>query len=155
MDLKHIAKMLEDDQGITMMRMEVLIEKYALAPVGLSSINVKILMVLMMKKRASQKEIVDYVLTTPANISRRLEKMERDGLIKRNVEGDKNDRRKVLISLTKKGETKFVEAIKRYAVIRHFMQTKFTKKEQEQQKKMMQKMKVVVDELEQKIENFY
>lgn len=155
MDRNQIIKMIEEDQSIQMMRMERLVEKYALEPMGFSNALMKILMVIMVGGSISQKYISDHVATSPANISKRVHKMEKDGLIKRDLEGDKKDRRKVLISLTLKGERRVVKAMEKVAVIRSYMISKFTKEELEGMQKSMKKMNVILDDLEKNITQLF
>ena len=118
MDKKQILAMVQQDQSMQMMRMERIIEKHALEPMGLSNAFMKILMVIFMGGKVSQVYISDHVATSPANISKRIHKMEKEGLIKRSLEGDKKDRRKVLISLTPKGERKVVKAMEKVGKIK-------------------------------------
>lgn len=109
------------------LRVEALVQKYALDPLDISIIAVQILFVTVTKGRCTQSEIQEYVQTSASNISQRISWLEKEGLIKRRR--SRKDRRKIFISPTPKGKMKLVKAIKASTQVKSTLLKGFTERE--------------------------
>lgn len=146
--LKEAICDFKTDMGITAIRFMNIIEKIALKPYNISMISGRIMLVIVHFKKISQSEIAEYVLTSNSNLSQRLNFLEKKGLIVRSFAGDKNDKRKVMISPTKKGEELFWEIFEKVADIKEKILNNFTKEELEGHAKFGLKMSKILDKFE-------
>lgn len=150
MQLKKTIENLKNEPGFTLMKLESLVEKHALSPLNLTNINLKILMVIIAYGKVSQRDILQYIPTTPANLSQRIDKMFKQKLITR--KGALQDRRKTTIVATAKGKSTFEKALKHVLEIKKIWLRKFTKQELEAYNQFNLKLKNLLPLIEEELE---
>ncbi len=117
---EKFLKRIPYDSLLPALRVESLVQKYALDPLDISIIAVQILFVIVTRGKCTQTEIQKYVHTSASNISQRIAWLEKEELIKRRR--SRKDRRQIYVSPTPKGKIKLVKAIKASSKVKsHFL----------------------------------
>jgi len=147
-DLKEAICDFRTDMSVAALRFMNIIEKKALKPYNVSIISGKIMLVIVHFNKISQSEIANYVYTSNSNLSQRLDFLEKEGLIIRISDGDKKDKRKVIISPTEKGEELFWEVYGKVKAIKKKVLDNFSKEELEAHIKFVAKMSNILDKVE-------
>ncbi|MCK9378545.1 MAG: transcriptional regulator [Candidatus Moranbacteria bacterium] len=136
-------------------RLELIADKYIFKPMGLSSISVKILMLLKNGSQMTVSELIKKTGATKSNMSQRLTFLEKEQYITRNYASDSNDKRKVLIKLTFSGKKRIIDLKKRLEKAQISFEKKFTAKEVSQHKDFIKKMNLILDNEEDKLEKIF
>jgi DNA-binding MarR family transcriptional regulator len=134
----------------TASRLEAVANRYVFHPLGTSSTSMKIMHVLEINKVITPGKLMEYVGGTKANISQHLKTLEKEGLIDRRYESDKNDRRKGLVSFTTKGSRQFQkihgEIHKRMRKAHLLLEDKFSAREIKQHEEFFKKLNTILDD---------
>lgn len=125
-------------------RLESIANHYVFAPMGISSVSVKILGMLCCGRALSPSEILERLGGTKSNVSQRLNFLEKEGLIERTHANQ--DRRKVAIQLTKKGTERMNAIMERLTKAQISLESKFSKQELQQHRKFIEKINRILDE---------
>ena len=136
-------------------RLESIANKYIFAPIGISSVSIKILGLLCCGKALTPGEILDKIGGTKSNISQRLNFLEKEGLIERTYAHFSEDKRRVAVQLTKKGTERMNEVMDRLNKAQISLENKFTKKELIEHKKFIKKISQILDTGEEEIRNAF
>lgn len=148
-NLHQYVDSFKKDFRLGFFKSETLIEKHGLKPLDLSLITIRILVIISGQKQIYQNEILQFVPTTAANLSQRLVQMEKNKWIKRILESNKADRRKVYIQITPAGRKLAKKAIKRILIIKTMLSQGISQKEMDQFMLTMQKYSANADKVEQ------
>ncbi len=98
----------------------------------ISLANFKVLTALVLYKKISPPEIVELVGGTRANLSQRLAVLEERGLVTRACASPKQDRRTIVIRVTKKGQELHAQAWEQEQVCIQVLAKKFGKEQTKQ-----------------------
>ncbi len=115
----------------TASRLEAISNRFVFEPLKISLSSVKILCVLEQRGPLTLKEILNFSGGTKSNASQRLTVLEKNGYVKRNRAKVQDDKRKVVIEITKKGLEKLALIDKRLKKANLHLIKNFSKKEQE------------------------
>jgi DNA-binding MarR family transcriptional regulator len=136
-------------------RMENIADKYVFKPMGISSINMKILKALKWHVSLSPSDLIEITNSTKSNISQRLNFLEKEGSIRRNYASDKNDKRKVQLQLTTLGRKKLAVIEKRFEKAHISFSKRFSVEELAQHKLFMQKINTILDKEEDELKKLF
>ena len=112
--------------------------KKKLKPLGLSMEHFKIMMTLLEKDQLTQTEIGKKIMSPNYSLSRNLDKLESDGLLKR--EKHKTSRRSHNIRLTDKGRRLAPELFSVVKAVNHHLHAELDSAEAQQLDKILKKL---------------
>lgn len=136
-------------------RLEAVANRYVFAPQGLSSASVKIMGLLCCQQALTPSEILEKIGGTKSNISQRLNFLEKEGLIERTYAQYANDKRRVAIALTKKGNIILQEMRKRLKAAQISLESNFSQKELTEHRKFLEKINGILDMEEKELANVF
>ena len=139
----------------TATRLEVVANKYVFHPMNISFMSVKILGYLSCSKKATPTDILNSVGGTRSNISQRLNYLEKEGYIIRTFAKFSDDKRKVVIKITNKGNNILEEVSQRLSRAQKALKSRFTKKELEDNEAFCKKMMINLDSKNPKLEEVF
>jgi|GEM_PF-1414211 len=133
----------------TAARLEQFANAHILTPIGLNITAAKIMGLLYVHKKISPSDILEITGGTKSNITQRLNHLEKKGFIKRLIpESGGTDKRKILISLTRKGKNKFEEAHELINEKSLDFEKKFSQKENNLHYEFLKKINILLNQHE-------
>lgn len=126
-------------------RLEAIANHFVFNPAGLSSASVKILDILRCNTMLTPSDILEKIGGTKSNVSQRLNFLEKEGFIARTHSQYSQDKRRVAIKLTAKGNKKLSEMHERLKKAQLHLEKHFTKAELDAHYAFFEKIKLLLD----------
>ncbi|MFA6393405.1 MAG: MarR family transcriptional regulator [Patescibacteria group bacterium] len=134
---------------LTATRLEQFANAHVLNPIGLNMTTAKIMGFLYIHEKITPSDILKFTGGTKSNITQRLNNLEKKGFIRRLIpESGAIDKRKILVSLTKKGRNKFDEAHKLINKDSLDLEKEFSQKENNLHYEFLKKINILLNQHE-------
>ena len=140
---------------LTSARLEAIADKFVFGPMGTSLASMKMLRILHQQGSLTPKNILDRVGGTKSNISQRLNHLQERGYIKREYASVQNDKRKVIVTITKEGETQLSIVDKRLNKAQLKLIKYFSQEEIENHLKFHAKINQIIDQEEKNLTKIF
>jgi DNA-binding MarR family transcriptional regulator len=139
----------------TAARLEAVADKYVFNPMGTTAASMKILRLLKDHGPLTPRRIVELGGGTKSNVSQRLRHLEKNGFITRKQDVFPEDRRKVIVKMTKKGDRRVNEIQTRLKKAQICLTKNFSKKEISQHVEFLKKINRLIDREEKNLDKIF
>lgn len=139
----------------TSARLEAIGDKFVFLPMGTSLAAIRILRLLEQEGELMPKRIMELSGGTKSNVSQRLKHLEEKKYIQRTYAAFAEDKRKVVVKITREGKTQLQKVDKRLSKAQMKLKGYFSQKEIENHLNFFAKMNKLIDNEEKNLEKVF